>query len=529
VHWLNVTVACHAAASARAEALRDVVGEEAAPAAKTRSNYSFWMRTLSAVLAIILSCAIPRAAHAGPGAATITFLHFNDVYEITPVEAGNAGGLARVARLRDTLKAQHPELITTLAGDYVSPSAVGTARVNGERLAGKQMVGVLNALGLDWATLGNHEFDIAEAGLLARLAEAKFHVVSSNVTDRNGQPFAGTVTHAVVPVKTGGRTVRIGLLGLTIDSNKQPWVRYAPPLESARAAVAALQAEHCDAIVALTHLTLATDREIAEEVPEIDLILGGHEHENWVVERGPRFTSIVKADSNVRTVAVVTLSVPPRRAGDSDYAHRARADVTTKIVTIDRSIKDQPRTAAEVKKWTDLAYRAFREQGFDPAEVIKVVDRPLRGTEAAVRNGPTTLTDLICDAMRHEAGTEIAILNAGSIRIDDVLIPGPVTQLDVIRVLPFGGPVVRATVTGALLSRVLAIGQRNKGSGGFLLTAGLPASIDPAAHYTVAFTDFLLTGGEANLGFLKRGDPEVSDVTDLRDIRQALIDELKRR
>jgi len=45
----------------------------------------------------------------------------------------------------------------------------------------------------------------------------------------------------------------------------------------------------------------------------------------------------------------------------------------------------------------------------------------------------------------------------------------------------------------------------------------------------VAFTDFLLTGGEANLGFLKRGDPEVSDVTDLRDIRQALIDELKRR
>src|SRR4051812_9951893 len=132
---------CHGAPSDRAEALRNAVGEQAPPAAKTRSNYSFRMRTLSAVLAIILSCAMPRAAQAGPGAATITFLHFNDVYEITAVEGGNAGGLARVARLRDTLKAQHPELITTLAGDYVSPSAVGTARVNGERLAGKQMVG----------------------------------------------------------------------------------------------------------------------------------------------------------------------------------------------------------------------------------------------------------------------------------------------------------------------------------------------------------------------------------------------------
>ena len=131
--------------------------------------------------------------------------------------------------------------------------------------------------------------------------------------------------------------------------------------------------------------------------------------------------------------------------------------------------------------------------------------------------------------MRHEAGTEIAVLNAGSIRIDDVLIPGPVTQLDVIRVLPFGGPVVRATVSGALLSKVLAIGEQNKGSGGYLLTAGLPATIDPAARYTVALTDFLMTGGERNLDFLKRDNPDLTDIKDLRDIRQVLIDEIKRR
>ena len=198
-------------------------------------------------------------------------------------------------------------------------------------------------------------------------------------------------------------------------------------------------------------------------------------------------------------------------------------------VTFDETMKEDPRTAAEVRRWTDVAYKAFRAQGFEPDEVIKVVDRPLRGTEAAVRNGPTLLTELICDAMRHEAGTEIAVLNAGSIRIDDVLIPGPVTQLDVIRILPFGGPVVRATVSGALLSKVLAIGEQNKGSGGYLLTAGLPATIDPAARYTVAFTDFLLTGGERNLDFLKRDNPDLTDIKDLRDIRQALIDEIKRR
>ena len=81
------------------------------------------------------SHAWPRRPTRSALAATVTILHFNDVYEITPVEAGKAGGLARVARFRAELKAQHPELITTLGGDYVSPSALGTARIDGEPLA----------------------------------------------------------------------------------------------------------------------------------------------------------------------------------------------------------------------------------------------------------------------------------------------------------------------------------------------------------------------------------------------------------
>jgi hypothetical protein len=76
---------------------------------------------------------------------------------------------------------------------------------------------------------------------------------------------------------------------------------------------------------------------------------------------------------------------------------------------------------------------------------------------------------------------------------------------------------------------VLQIGDQNRGTGGYLQTAGIPASIDPGGRYTLAITDFLLTGGEANLGFLTRQNPEITDITDLRDIRMALIDELKRR
>jgi 5'-nucleotidase len=484
------------------------------------------MRLPAVLLALVFSIAVTAAA---PRDAVVTILHFNDIYEITPVEAGHVGGLARLATVRARLKAEHPGLLTVLAGDYLSPSALGTARVNGERLAGRQMIAVLNIVGLDWATFGNHEFDLGEETLRARIAESKFHLVSSNVTDKNDAPFAGIATTAIVPVQGEGGTVRIGLLGLTIDSNKQPWVHYKDPVASAREAVAALKGK-CDAIVALTHLALSRDQQVAEQVPEIDLILGGHEHENYFVERGAHFTPIIKADANVRTVAVVTLRIPGRGR---------RPTVTSRIERIDDRIKEGPRTAAEVKKWTDLGFAGFRAEGFEPDEPVATTPVPLDGRETIIRSQPTRLTALIADAMRHEAKTDLSIFNAGSIRIDDVLLPaGAITQYDVIRVLPFGGAVVRATVTGALLSRVLQVGERNRGTGGFLHYAGIVRDtdgfkidgrpIDPAARYPLAVSDFLVTGGEANLGFLTRANPDVSDVTDMRDVRMAVIDELKR-
>ena len=66
----------------------------------------------------------------------------------------------------------------TLGGDYLSPSAIGTAVVDGQPLAGRQMVDVLNHVGVDWAVLGNHEFDVSEAAFRARLAEEPFSVSS---------------------------------------------------------------------------------------------------------------------------------------------------------------------------------------------------------------------------------------------------------------------------------------------------------------------------------------------------------------
>lgn len=114
---------------------------------------------------------------------------------------------------------------------------------------------------------------------------------------------------------------------------------------------------------------------------------------------------------------------------------------------------------------------------------------------------------------------------------------GPVTEYDVLRILPFGGRVVRASVDGALLWAVLDAGLTSRGTGGFLHARGAARDgsewmiggkrLDVSARYIVAMTDFLMSGGESNLGFLTRTNPAVHAVQDLRDVRLALINELR--
>ncbi len=90
-----------------------------------------------------------------------TILQFNDVYEILSPRGNDGGSLARVAAIRDKLRQENPNTITMLAGDFFSPSPMMDAidpTSGDKRLAGRQMVAVLNEFRLDLATFGNHEF-----------------------------------------------------------------------------------------------------------------------------------------------------------------------------------------------------------------------------------------------------------------------------------------------------------------------------------------------------------------------------------
>ena len=285
-----------------------------------------------------------------------------------------------------------------------------------------------------------------------------------------------------------------------------------------------------DILIALTHLSLAQDKALAEAVTELDLILGGHEHENWQLRRGDGFTPILKADANARTVYVVEITFDPARR---------RRWINPRLMTVTDSIPDDSATAQEVQHWLDLAYQGFRQAGFEPAQVVADVPVALDGRESVIRQQPTTLTQLIADALLREAdGGELALYNSGSIRLDDVLPAGRVTQYDVIRILPFGGKVLTVEMQGSLLSRVLDQGQTNRNSGGYLQMVGVDRgeagawlvhgrAIASHRWYRVATTAFLVSGRESGLSYLKPGNVGLRVVHEHRDIRLAVIDHLR--
>ena len=120
------------------------------------------------LVAALLALAPVAAGDEGLGSrqsAQLTILHLADVYEMSPVDGGKVGGLARVAALAKQLEAEKGRVLVTIAGDFMSPSVASSI------FEGEQMVAALGAMGLDLATLGNHEFDFQAITLVHGIAD----------------------------------------------------------------------------------------------------------------------------------------------------------------------------------------------------------------------------------------------------------------------------------------------------------------------------------------------------------------------
>lgn len=214
----------------------------------------------------------------------LVIMHTNDTHsQIDPYTYKgdvNVGGfLRREAAIRE-IRAENPVTLLLDAGDF----SQGTPYFN--FFHGYVEVRLMNAMGYDAATLGNHEFDNGTAALAARLKTADFPVVCANY--RFDDKKLAKVVKPYVIVERGGRRIGIFGLGVNLDGYVAPQnargVTYLDPVETARNMVAELKARDCDLIVCLSHVGVDTtkkdnDYEIARQVPEIDVIIGGHTHE----------------------------------------------------------------------------------------------------------------------------------------------------------------------------------------------------------------------------------------------------------
>lgn len=465
------------------------------------------------------------------GIIEIVFLQMNDVYEISPL-SDNSGGLARVATLRKSLLAKNPNTFAVLAGDFISPSVIGTLKFEGKRIRGKQMVETLNALGLDWVVFGNHEFDYDDLGdLQARLDESNFTWISGNAQLKSGdlvRPFFKNrpggeekcPEDLIVEVKDAdGTTVRLGVLGVLITSGQKPFVVYSDPLEAARKTYTSLAAK-TDLQIGLTHLAIEDDLKLAEMLPALPLIMGGHDHDNMIHRVGN--TTVAKADANAKTVYVHTLRYDKKSK---------KASVRSELWKVNGTIPDEPATAGVIAKWEKIKSEALSSSGFDAGKKVTDLNAPLDCRESIVRHRQAPVGQYITDAMLAASRNkpECALVNSGSIRVDDIL-SGGITELDIVRMLPFGGGISEVEMKGSLLQRTLDAGAQNEGKGGYLQLGHIAwdesqkawlinkTPLDKTKIYRVVLPDFLLTGNETNMGFLKAAPKDGGKATTNPDI-----------
>lgn len=453
------------------------------------------MKNILFVLILLLCSCVSAAAQANQ--IRVTVLHVNDVYQFTPVEGGTRGGLARLLTLKKQIKLENPNTIFTLGGDTLSPS------VETRTYQGAQMIDAWNAVGIDYAVFGNHEFDVKTAVLLERINESRFQWLGANVFDaKAGKVFADTPPFVIRDF--GG--VKIGIVGLLLPeaketSSMEAHLEVKNFCETARELVPKMRAAGANAVIGLTHLFMRQDKELAK-CADFDLILGGHEH--TLLQSSSNGTPIFKMTADAREMGRFNFNF--------DAETKKLESLDWEIIPVTDKIENAPEFAAVLDKYKDILQKL--------AEPVGATSVSLDALSFSNRNHETNIGNFIADVYRSAANADVALVNGGSIRADLTYSPGVLTKRDVLSILPFNNPVVKIEITGKTLREALEHGLAKSGGeenepGRFPQISGLSLVFDPSKPaaariikimiggkaldekkvYTLATSDFLVSRG----------------------------------
>ena len=389
-------------------------------------------------------------------------------------------------------------------GDMMTGTPLMEFEVNGVR--GGAMMDFIADAGMDAWVLGNHEFDIGFDHTSALVAASKVPVLSANLDQPNGSglPAIGGLRDRIIVERAG---LKVGVFGLTTDSlarltgtNATDHMDVRDVIEVAREEVAALDGQ-VDLVVALTHIGVETDQRIAEEVPGIDLIVGGHSHTPLVEPIKVGETWIVQAGCYTRQLGVTEMDV-----------------VDGKIVNFNAKLVDLTPGSVVVPEASATLMQTWKAR--IDAHFAEVIGSVEGATLDRSKNAETPMGRWAADMVRSAAGTDIGIYNPGGLRAD--LVAGPLSRGGLYQVFPFSNDVVQFDMSG---EQVVGLLLKNAGSelsgrhpvmqiSGIAATwrvrGGAPeliqvtvgeVALDPDAVYTAATNSYVTDRWQYNLGF----------------------------
>ncbi|MFK5892944.1 MAG: bifunctional metallophosphatase/5'-nucleotidase, partial [Pseudomonadota bacterium] len=371
----------------------------------------------------------------------ITFLHFNDFYEIN--DQYGRGGLFLLNQQITKQKYQYPNALISFAGDLLSPSLYSSVS------KGQHMIDALNLLNIDIAVPGNHEFDFGLNNAQTQFSHSKFPWIISNLSTADFSLLSSTSSSYIREVNG----LKIGFFGLITPelaflSRFKSDVIISDIINTAKREVAILKQQNVDLIVALTHLTLQEDRQLAQQVSDINLILGGHDH--FPVSLLLNNTLIFKSGMNAQYLGVIHVFINPDKIKSPPEFSWQLIPTSISIDTNKHKIKTS--NISQSGQINDYLKNYQLQLNKLKSKHLAVTDIELDARTQIVRSGESGFANLIADALKQYYKTDITLINGGGIRSDKIYpAASSLTTKDILEALPFNNKAVVVKLSGQLL------------------------------------------------------------------------------
>ncbi len=339
------------------------------------------------------------------GEKEIVIISTNDIH-------GKIEQFPKLATFVERVKKKHSNVILVDAGDRFT----GNPHVDHAKEKGFPIISLMNDLGYEIGTLGNHEFDFGQKILRTRINDAIFPIICANINSSRGELDSIPPYHIIE--KDG---IKIGFIGLVqtgpdqIPSTNPEHLKditfdhYLDKVEDYR-----LLKQQCDVLIGLTHLGVDEDSILATQMPELDIIIGGHSH--TLLESPKKINNVMIGQTGLKLqyAGLTILKFKKDKLTERSY----RSCLIDTITRVDSCMARK------------VSY--FMEQS-EFKEIIGTTSHPFKSQES--------IGNIVTDAMLYSTASDFAFYNQGGIRLAE-LPQEDITMETILSIEPFGNHIV---------------------------------------------------------------------------------------